>query len=380
MTNERTPRRIILLPCVLLLLSAGSLFAQTDEEPEIRRISLLPFWGEDDDMQYQFGRAVFNALTDMDGYEPFDVDMANRSADVPDGGFPPYVAPHPSLTGDIPYGITGNVAFDEPSNQWQLFLYLWQLDVMPQRLLWSDMSSYDDIESANFIMPFVLEALLAWIPEPDGPLVGETQIIFMGGEGSQQYAFLGEEWWYDWLYVGLRIGWNPQLLQPLWEKRSLLKVDAHWNNYSIAAHANVQFLDFLSVQLEGIAMFDMGYSTDPVKNNGTHSLTIPILVKYMHRRGSSFFSVLAGGYWFLPFKNKEGGQFFENQGLRWGYTAGFGIGNKAGPGNIFMETRWSNDMFGSRKEDYFNRSIISVSVGYEMGFFKRKLATPPARQ
>jgi len=352
------------------MLVAGGLFAQTDEPPEVRRIALIPFWGEDEDMQYQFGRAVFDALTEMPGYDPFDVDMENRSADVPDGGFPPYIAPHPSLTLDIPYGITGNVTFDTAASQWNLFLYLWHLEVTPQRLLWSDMSAYDDVGVAAFIMPFVLEALLAWIPEPEEAAVGETQIIFL--DGGQQATFVGEEWWYDWLYVGLRFGWNPQLFEPLFQQRNFLEIDAHWNNYSVAAHFNFQFLDFLSVQVESIAMFDLGMT---FHDNGSSSLTVPVLLKYVHRRSSSFFSVLGGAYWFMPFVNEEGGQFFHNEGLRWGYTVGVGIGNKAGPGNIFMETRWSHDMFSSQKTDFFRRSIITVSIGYEMGFFKRKLAT-----
>jgi len=333
---------------------------------EERRVALLPFWGDNAEVQWQFGSAVFTAMSEMEGFEPVEVDMENRSADVPEGGFPPHVAPHPSLTHDAPFGITGNVTFNSGTDQWDLFLYLWQLDVVPQRLLWGDMSSFDDPEGSEFILTFVLEFLFSWIPGEDEDVVAEEEPELVGrlvaaGGGARM-------WGGEWFYAGLRLGWNQRLFEPLWQDRNMYDIESSWRNVLAALSLNVQFAGFLGAQIEALFAYDFGVSPSDADIS---SLTIPFMLRYTFHMTGGFASVMAGVFAFFPFDTGPDSPFRANDGLRWGYTAGLRLGTLVGHGSLFADLRWSHDMFSFVAVDHFRRSTIGVSVGYEIGFIER---------
>jgi len=406
---------------ILFMLIPPALFAQN------RQVALIPFWGDNDLVISQFGDELFSAMTRMDGFQPVRVDMVNLPADVPPGGFPPFVAPSLSLTRDAPFAITGNVILNPISGQWNLRLFLWQME--GNRLIFSEEMAAPDRAFAAVIMPFVLGSLMAQIPEdrppdadpivetvivevpvevivhvpaetvivevpvevpvevivevpvevivevpvPTAPIVGHQMIVL---DGQQVVVYHEDRARHNWLYFGLRAGGNLQMFNPLWSAEGFGAI--HWENTSAAMYMNLQIARFLGIQFEGIAMQDF--------QNDTFSLMFPALLRLTARRNTSSFSFLGGFYLLLPVSGP--GRWGDDPGIvfvdpservlgstGWGYTAGFSMGNRLGPGHIFTELRWSNDMFSGVRTvtDYpYSRSMVTVSIGFEAGFFRRR--------
>ena len=260
--------------------------------------------------------------------------------------------PGPALVGDVPFAITGSVVSDGATGLSFLRLYMWRVGNI--RPLISDELVAFDRESANMIIPFMLDWLLEWID-------------------ADQPARLTR----NWLYAGARLGWNLQMFDPLWSTQGFDGLQ--WESFSLAVSANGQFLNplgflFLGAQVEGILSYDLG--------SYAMSFEIPVLGRVTARTENSFLALLFGPHLFLPitFDGQEVRQvahrtdrLFGNAG--WGYSLGFGMGTRVGPGFLNLGLRWSNDMFSSRRpaDDgaFYNRRTITVSIGYELGFFRR---------
>jgi len=388
--NKPWRKAVGLFLCVLFMYFPAQLFAQTQE----REVALLPFWGDDDEIIVEFGDELYNALIDLEGFRPVQVDMYDLPLDVPDGGFPPFVSPSPSLTGDAPFAITGSVFYNVQGQRY-LRLYLWE--VSGERPLFTDEMIASDREVVGLILPFMLRLLFQWIPmegtqvflgpllphpapEPPEPVV---QTIILGGERVLVYQAPPIP--NRLLYVGLRLGGNVQIFDPLLDSGTVFGnaeyLDFYFRNLSAAVHLNLQLLGFqfsrfplnpiamfLGLQFEGIATKDF--------DNSAFSLMMPALFRMTVRGGTSSFSLLAGAYMFsLLWEDDPSIQFSSSIGPfdGWGFTAGLGMGSRVGPGNIFVDMRWSNDMFRSIMAwGDFRRSMISVSVGYDLGFINRR--------
>jgi len=381
--------RLVIFLCTLMLLPLN-LFAE--DETGDKRVALFPLWGGEENFVRQFGEELYMAVSALDGFQPVVIDLADISPDIPWWGFPPFVSPHPSLIRDMPLAITGGIFFDPGSGRRQMRLYLWQAS--DYRPLFSDEMVATDRELVGMFLPIMLRWLFSWIPDPeaeaeeaprivDAPAPPQPPIIL---EGQQVVVYRHGDMHVPnrWMYFGLRTGGNVQIFDPQLHSQTIFGdvdlLDFYLRNVGLAAHLHFQLLNFrldprilfLGLQFEGIAMHDF--------NNDTFSLTLPALLRFTARRGTSSFSLLGGAYMFMslpPFLGDDPKITFPDDGIGpfagWGYTAGFGMGNRVGPGNFFVEMRLSNDMFTSRMEwGDFRRSTVSVSVGYEFGFLNRR--------
>jgi len=361
--------------CVLLMLLPLRLFAQAGQ------VALIPLWGEDEEAIALFGQELYDAVATMYGYYPVWICMYNLSPDIPEGGFPPSVSPSPSQTGDAPFAITGSV-FLNPMGYRHLRLFLWRM--ADSRPIFSDEMIAPSLEAVNLLLPFMLNGMFSWIPgeiPPSMVAVRPQQIIL---EGQRTIIYQGAPIQNRWLYIGLRAGGNAQIFDPSREELDPDDIGPYLGNASLAANLNIQFLGFrfanfpfnpmalfLGLQFEGIAMLDF--------NNEAFSLTFPAMLRITARGGTSSFSLLGGVYALIPLPpllrdepgiSFDGGLFGPIAGLGW--TAGFSMGNRIGPGSFFVDMRFSRDMFTSIMErGYFRRSMVSVSMGYELGFLRR---------
>ena len=349
--------------------------AQDTAAQHPKAVALLPFWGDDADAIAEFGDEVYLAMTALEGFRPVLIDMDDPPPDVPRGGFPPFVSPSPSLTGDAPFAITGSVFVDPASGLRHLRLYLWEVsDYSP---IFTDKMLAPDRGTVAAFLPIMLRWLFSWIPGEDPEAVVVPQQIMV--EGQQVIVYRDQvPVPNNRLYFGLRAGGNAQIFDPRLEVWSADSLDFNLINISAAFQTHLQFLPFrlnpgflfLGLQLEGIATWDF--------DNEAFSLTIPALLRITARRGTSSFFLLGGPYFLLPMGSDPGITFNEDEGIGpfagWGYTFGFGMGNRVGRGNLFMELRWSHDLVTNIVNDmgYFRRSAVSVSVGYDFGFFERR--------
>jgi len=386
--------------CILLVV-----FPLSQANAADRQVALFPFWGENQAMITLLWNELFIAMTEKEGFTPVRVDMTNLPPDVPVGGFPPSINPGPSLIRDMPFAITGNVFHNPQSEQWHLRLYLWHsTDIRP---VISDELVAADRETARVVLPFMLDWLFYWAPEeapppppalePPPPLPPEpppalelppepeppppalepepqppadTQALIYD---EQYIAASRDEGQHNLLYIGLRAGGNLQMFTPFLGGEAFDSVE----NFSAAVHLNFQpfvFFGFLSLglQAEGVFMRDFGHNMS--------SFTFPVLARLTARMGNASFLLLGGIYLLRPL-NDDGDvrlvvydRLFGSTG--WGHTLGVGMGNRIGRGHLNMELRFSNDMFGSDRRDTFDiygRRMITLSIGYEMGFIRRQL-------
>ena len=398
---------------MLLLLPVG-LFAQdlanveTGNDPEIwatvgaqvparmetaaaaRLIALLPFWGENADVVSQFGEVLYVALADMEDVQPVLIDMDGLPPSIPPGGLPPYMSPRPMLPNDVSLAITGHISFRPASERWHLRLHLWR--VRDDLLIFIDELVAADGEEAGIIAPFMLRWLLSRVPDevqPPPPIPVEVPppvppepppvIVLVPQEKQPPEP-------QSLMYLGFRTEWNIRFLLPVWVEEDE-GVGIRPGYIGAAVSFNFQLMNFrlhdfrffnlstlnfpenhsLGLQMEGIVVQDFG--------QGLFSLTLPVMLRLTGRWRNSFLSLMAGGYFFLPFGDEGRYMFGYEDELPWGHTAGLTWGRRMGRGYFTFGLRHSGDMFSSIRRDsgdFYNRQTMGVSVGYEVGFPRRR--------
>jgi len=370
---------------VILLTAAPCLFAQN----ESRQVALVPFWGNSGGETHivGFGEEVFAGILELGGYQPVMIDMNNLPSDVPEGGFPPNVSPGPSLTRGMPFAVTGEISPDAATpGSWDLRLYLWRMT--DNRLMYSDRVTAPDREFLNIILGGMLEFLFSWLVEEQPMYVtagrdaifilgGENALVSMAGGGGMGTAPLPNHL----LHLGIRAGGVIQWLNPLWSAEGVKYAD--WESISGAVHINFEpfrlierfpadilyALHSFGIQVEGVAMYDFRHSA--------FTMLIPMMGRATIRTGTSYFAVMGGVYLFTllggssPNPDRDIQFGAEGEKNLYGITAGISMGSRLGPGALFMELRWFNDMFAVIRTDNFNRHFASVSIGYEFSFFRK---------
>jgi len=395
MTTTRHAR--MFLAALLALFPAG-IFAQAAD----RQVALIPFWGDNEYAISRFGEALYSGLSEMGGFHPTWVDAA---AIPPELRFPPFLPPSPILTGDAPLAVTGDVFVDPLSGLWRLQLYLWHTS--PLRLLFSDGMVAFDWDIVDMIMPITLEDIFSWAPEypppqvivvpvpyppppvappaPYPPPAGDVPvpppaIVYYyyypqpGAEPPPPEAYYpmpapiapppaAREDPRDAaerarrpmpaLFVGAWAGGSMRMFDPQWSD-DRLNFD-HMRNFSVGASLNSQFrfIEIFNFGLFWTPQIEVFYTRD--FGNSARSLTFPVLMRLTARTDSWFFSPLAGFHGSVRIGDGSGDRF------AFGYTVGLRGGTRfIGPGYIFLDGRWSQDL---RADDF--RGIASVSVGYE---------------
>ena len=353
---------------ILFILLPLSLFAEDAD----KRVALVPFWGDNRDIIAQFGEELYIALNETT-FRPEWVDIDRLPPNFPPGGLPPHMNPGPMLASDVPFAITGQISFNAAAERWHLRLYLWL--VPENRILLTDELVAFDREAAHLILPFMLNWLFSQVPAerpreplpPPPPPPAPTIVLPPPPLPSPPDSSL--------VYIGLRLEGNLQMFVCIWGTDN---IDTSFENAGVAASVNFQFLNlrtsniptnfFLGLQLEGIATQDL--------ENETLFLTFPVLFRFAVRGENSSFSLLGGAFMFLPLN--EGQILFglPNEHFLWGYTAGVLWGRRVGPGHVNIGLRWSGDMFSIDRSgteyNFFNRHTITISVGYELGVFRRR--------
>ena len=327
-----------------------------------RAVAIIPFWGEDDSVIEQFGDELLFGVSTMKDFAPWPIDMNNLPPDVPQGGFPPFVCPSPSLTRGAPFALTGELTYSDEREQWHLRLYLWQMS--DTRLLFSDELTANSREDYAGSLPGMLNWIFSWIPG------GEP--IHQGGGHSRVVYYAATEP-LKWLYAGLRTGGSLRIFRsPENEDLSDLYVNDYrfYENFSIAAHVFGQLIGSFGIQLEAI----YSKENEPIKQQS--SFTFPGLLRYTYRRGTMAVSAMGGGYLEIPMGTMKDDFLYSPYDPLLGWTAGVTFGNRIGPGYVYIDLRWSADLSDTVKKgppetEGYRRSMLSLCVGYEAGFFRK---------
>lgn len=365
--------------------AASEAAAPEPPAPEDSRtvMALIPFWGGGEEIITQFGDVLYQTLEKGGAYRPDAIDMTNLPEDVPEGGFPPYVCPSPSLTKETPYAITGEITREESGGLYHLRLYLWEM--ANNRLLYSDEIVVQDKEECERFLPPTLEWLFSWLPDSSGNTAEQppAEPLVVSPQAVEEYR----------LYLGLKLGSSIRFYYRPADAIFVENDVSHFFNIITGIQASYYFFPFLGVQAEALFTNDYApyksYNIQQTATTGSlstnnspftaYSLMFPLSLKLTLRKPSFFASALVGGYFILPLGEMRntalsGETFAYTVDPPLGYNVGIDLGTKLGPGNLFLDIRWAQDLGMTQTDSgttVFRRSMVSIALGYELGFFPR---------
>jgi len=174
------------------------------------------------------------------------------------------------------------------------------------------------------------------------------------------------EWHNNWLYLGASVFWTPRIYSYNNETAAKLL------NFGAGVSAELQFLDFMSVETGGALMSE--WIGKVYVNSGDSLdwiLEIPLLLKFSFNLGTyHLLQPYAGIHANFPVYGVGSPPLFS-------WCAGLQYGIKAGPGILFIDTRFSMDIDKYRLKTsgtsilYSNRYQIDVGIGYKFGLISR---------
>jgi hypothetical protein len=197
----------------------------------------------------------------------------------------------------------------------------------------------------------------------------------------------------DWLYLGLRTGPSLRIYTPASDIR-FTGGDTHAVSMDLALQAHVQVLSFLSIQTEIIFTWDNASmwayhgETRYTRDYSSFSLRFPLIAKFDFYPGRFRLSPFLGMYLLAPLGKLEASNSrnSESQSLSYkvsppvGFLGGLSGALIFGPGAIIADLRYAADIgeleAKNGKIQEFSRGMLSLTVGYELGFFSKKRGNP----
>jgi hypothetical protein len=355
-------------------------------------IAVLPFSGEDADICARFTDAVTAEIIRQGRYAPAAVPL---SAD-------PSVSPA-LIYADVihaGYALTGAASYRE--NEYQYHLTLWFWDMETGDLIYSDAMVCRDNGDMERILPLLMGWVLSRnsagetehagiaevseaspnpVPEPPESVVREPvpSVTEDPPPAKTSPAQAGDDDRYRWLYLGLRGGgsWRPYADS---DKSFFTDMAAQSFSWEGAFQVSVHPLPFLALQ--GEAIFTQDRFSDEGVQISSYSMMFPLLLRFNIRTGNVTLAPLGGVYFILPvgdMKISAAGASSSpwTYSVPLGYTLGLSTGVKLGPGNLFLDLRYSGDLSAAELDNaagskLYTRSLVSFTLGYEIGFIKRK--------
>lgn len=259
------------------------------------------------------------------------------------------------------FSVLGQLIEEADKTIFRLFLYRLE----DNSLIVSEELAYGDINDALQLMPVLVRSLLLADPSPLPGPAGRPEWLYLGirGGGSSRVYNTGT----DPGVFGLTLEGGVHVAVP----------------FPVPRASNPWF--YIELQAEGSFTMDTDISND----FRYFSLMFPLLLRFNFNTGALMLAPYGGAYFALPLmeahvKSDSGteddveyhfdGPLSPYGGLGW--IVGIGFGFRLGPGNLFFDARFSQDI-GKTIVDggavpLSTRNMVTLSVGYELGLFKRK--------
>jgi hypothetical protein len=256
------------------------------------------------------------------------------------------------------------------------------------------------------VLPAALPVLLLLCLFPSGAYAQtqtreEVETGRFGTEEAEDPGIVSEE---DinakWLLLGLRLGPSIRFYTPS-NDTPYTGGDTYAVSMDTALQANLRILSFLSVQAEAVFTWDKASlwayrSGSPpdlydryTKDYTAFSLRFPLLVKFDFYPGKFKISPFFGAYYIASLGNLKVSNSLnsEEDSLPWQVSPSLGLSGglsgavKMGPGAVIADLRYAADLgdLEAKEGDIqeFRRSMLSLTVGYELGFFAKKKGAKP---
>jgi hypothetical protein len=197
-----------------------------------------------------------------------------------------------------------------------------------------------------------------------------------------------------WLFLGARLGPSLRFYTPS-EDTAFTGGDTYGVSLDLGLQASLQIVPAFSVQAEMVFTWDNAsrweYALNPkgeldryTRRFTGFSLQIPLSAKLNFYPGDLRVSPFLGGYFLVPLGKMEvdsplygEGSYSYSISPPLGVLGGLNVGFPLESGTVFFDIRCcadlgKADLRGGEGMDTFRRSMVSLSVGYEFGFFKKQ--------
>jgi hypothetical protein len=203
----------------------------------------------------------------------------------------------------------------------------------------------------------------------------ETGRFGTGEGGASQVEQMDRIYTDKWLHAGVRFGPSLRIYTPPGDT-PFTGGDGYGFSMDMAAQANLRILSFLSIQGEAVFTWDNASSS--------FSLQIPLVVQLNFFPGTFRFSPFFGAYYLAAMGKLKTSDSRTGEASSWSYadalplglTGGINGGMMLGPGMVFIDLRYAVDLGEPEAQNgdvkTYQRRMVSLSLGYEFGFFTRK--------
>jgi hypothetical protein len=197
-----------------------------------------------------------------------------------------------------------------------------------------------------------------------------------------------------WLFWGARIGPSFRFYTPSGDT-AFTGGDTYSISLDLGILALVPILPVFSVQAEAVFTWDNASKWEYTSQNGSNvdrytrtftgfSLQLPLMAKLNFYPGKFRLSPFLGGYLFLPLgKIKTGSPLDDEESFSYslspplGLLGGLSLEFPLGTGMIFADIRYAVDLGepelkGGGGNGTYRRRKVTLSIGYEFGFFKKQ--------
>jgi hypothetical protein len=199
------------------------------------------------------------------------------------------------------------------------------------------------------------------------------------------------------LYLGLRLGPSLRMYTPFGDT-PYTGGDTYALSMDTAFQINLRLLSFLSIQGEAVFTWDNApvwdYITGPdseiryTQDYTAVSIQFPLMVKLDLYPGKFRVSPFLGAYYFWALGDLKNTNSLNDNQRSWAYDispplgllGGLNGAIKLGAGMIFADLRYTADLGTIVREEpgvsegleIYRRSMVSLTLGYEWGFFAKK--------
>ncbi|MDR3338416.1 MAG: hypothetical protein LBT16_14565, partial [Treponema sp.] len=199
----------------------------------------------------------------------------------------------------------------------------------------------------------------------------------------------------QWLFLGARLGPSLRFYTPSGDT-AFTGGDTYGISMDAGIQASVQIAGAFSIQAEAIFTWDRAslwlYIYNAARKDEDRytrqfsgvSLQFPVTAKLNFYPGKWRVSPFFGAYFFLPLGELSMGSPYDEAGSYsysvfppLGLLGGVSAGIPLGPGIIFADLRYAADLGepelkGGGEIETYRRHMLSLSFGYEFGFFRKR--------
>jgi len=190
---------------------------------------------------------------------------------------------------------------------------------------------------------------------------------------TQTISWHDDEWMNNWLYLGGRLGFSPNI----YSLNSNIDMNADvYFSFDLAFQIGVHLTKHFFLQTELIYSTDEVVVTKPEKISlHSSSLTIPVIAKLGYSYNIFHYAFLGG----IAFPIGLGNLEVEKNGIKQEYEyslpidllLGVNLGIKLGPGIVFTDIRLLQDLgyIKANEADQYSRTKISITLGYDFALW-----------